>query len=246
MEARYRHIESDLLYLLYDPHMPADLPDPIVHIPLPNPDNPYEANRHLVRPKGGHLLRPNAKPVSPFTLPKLQKIVFHSYVKEAAHNKSALVPAIAAARAISGSTREGGNIPGLSGVQLVYSRRSLPTWRLREGVAIGVKVEMRGEQMWAFLNSLIEFVIPRMRDFKGFALPTSSSSPNTPNNISGTVSVGFPPTAMGLFPQIEINFDNYPRMYGFHVQFVTDQRGKGAQDRARQLMSAFRIPFVRR
>ncbi|KZO92667.1 ribosomal protein L5 [Calocera viscosa TUFC12733] len=236
----------DLLYLLYDVASPTDLPDPGAYVPLPDPSNPYTSNRPTSRLKGGHHIRPNAKPISPSTLPKLEKIVLHSFIKEASGKRDAIVPVIAAFRAISGSTQLGGGVPGAGGVQIAYSKQSVQRWKLRPRQPMAVKVSMRGEQMWTFLNSLVEFVIPRLRDFPGFVLPSSSSSPNTPNNMSGTVSIGFPPTAMGLFPQVEVNFDAYPRMHGFHVQFVTDLKGKDAQDRARQMLSGFRIPFIRR
>jgi len=51
---------------------------------------------------------------------------------------------------------------------------------------------------------------------------------------------------MGFFPQIEVNQDSYPKMYGMHIHFVTNASGLGAQNRARALVSGFQIPFVRR
>jgi large subunit ribosomal protein L5 len=51
---------------------------------------------------------------------------------------------------------------------------------------------------------------------------------------------------MGFFPQIEVNLDAYPKTYGMHIHFITNAKGVGAQERARQLLSGFQIPFVRR
>jgi len=105
---------------------------------------------------------------------------------------------------------------------------------------------MKGERMWTFLGSLVEFVLPRMKEFTGVTLPPPSASPNSPSAVSGVVSFGLPPPAMALFPQIEVNVDAYGKMHGFHIHFITNARGVGAQARARTLLSGFQIPFARR
>ena len=51
---------------------------------------------------------------------------------------------------------------------------------------------------------------------------------------------------MGLFPQIEVNLDSYPKSYGMHIHFITNATGEGAQNKARQLLSGFQIPFARK
>jgi len=49
-----------------------------------------------------------------------------------------------------------------------------------------------------------------------------------------------------FFPQIEVNVDSYPKLYGMHIHFITNATGMGAQDRARALVSGFQMPFLRR
>jgi large subunit ribosomal protein L5 len=77
-------------------------------------------------------------------------------------------------------------------------------------------------------------------------MPPPSASLNSPSAVSGVVSFGLPPQAMGLFPQIEVNLDAYPKSYGMHIHFVTNAKGLGAQNRARALVSGFQVPFARK
>jgi large subunit ribosomal protein L5 len=142
-------------------------------------------------------------------------------------------------------TREGGGHHKAEGVQIVKGKKSEAGW-IRPGLPCGVKVEMKGEMMWTFLSTLSTFVLPRLKDFAGFTLPPTSATPYSPSAVSGVVNIGLPPHAMALFPQIEVNVDSYPKMFGFHINFITDARGVGAQAQARQLLSGFQIPFARR
>ncbi|KAI9436663.1 hypothetical protein H4582DRAFT_2112057 [Lactarius indigo] len=110
----------------------------------------------------------------------------------------------------------------LTGVQVVRGVKSVGGW-VRPGLPLGAK-------MYEFLGTLTEFVLPRLREFPGLLLPPASANLQTPAGVAGVVSFGLPPEAMGFFPQIEVNLD----------------AGGGAQERARQLLSGFQIPFARR
>jgi large subunit ribosomal protein L5 len=100
--------------------------------------------------------------------------------------------------------------------------------------------------MYDFLETLVEFVLPRLREFPGLVLPGSASNLQTPSGVSGVVSFGLPPEAMGLFPETEVNLDSYPKSYGMHIHFITSAEGLGAQNRARALLSGLGVPFVRK
>ncbi|KDQ11481.1 hypothetical protein BOTBODRAFT_35355 [Botryobasidium botryosum FD-172 SS1] len=167
-------------------------------------------------------------------------------VKEAISNKHALITAIAAFRAMSGMTSRGGGISSSQGVQIITSTSGVAEFKVRAGLELAVKVEIKGDKMYDFLGTLVDFVLPRMREFPGIVMPAPSATSNSVSAMSGVVAFGLPPTAMGLFPQVEINQDSYPRMHGFHMHFLTNAKGKGAQNRARALLSGFQIPFVRR
>lgn len=167
-------------------------------------------------------------------------------VKEAIGNKHALLSAIMALRAISGETVRGGGRIGSSGVQVVAAKNGAAAWKLRAGMPVSTKVELRGEAMYDFIQSLVDFVLPRMRDFPGFELPAPSSSHRAPHALAGVVSFGLPRAAMGLFPQIEANIDSYPRLHGFHMHFKTNAKGPEAQQHARALLSGFKVPFYKK
>ncbi|KAK0429565.1 hypothetical protein EV421DRAFT_1914435 [Armillaria borealis] len=102
---------------------------------------------------------------------------------------------------------------------------------------IGVTVTMKGQNMYDFIGTLVEFVLPRLQEFNGLALPIAGSNLNKPSSVSCVVSMGLPPEAMGFFPQTEVNQEAYPRQYGTHIHFITNVQGVGAQDRARALVS---------
>ena len=183
--------------------------------------------------------------VTPENVIRLEKIQIHTMMKEAINNKSNLLGAIMALRALTGETYKGGGRHAVEGIQIVKGKKSVGGW-IRPGIPVGVKVDLKGQSMYDFLGTLVEFVLPRMRDFNGVILPPQSSSANSPSAVSGVVSFGLPPSAMGLFPQIEVNLDSYPRTYGMHIHFVTNATGLGAQNRARALVSGFQIPFLRK
>ena len=148
-------------------------------------------------------------------------------------------------RALSGETEGGGGWKSSSGVQIVKGKKNVSGW-VRPGIPLGVKVELKGDRMYDFLGTLVQFVLPRLRDFEGVVLPPASANLKTPAGVSGVVSIGLPPEAMGFFPQIEVNQDAYPLQYGMHIHFVTNAEGVGAQNKARALLSGFQLPFTRR
>ena len=247
--SRYRsHYEqtlaSDLMYMTYD-HRLATAP-PAAPLVASEPLTPYELNRPTPLPRGNRPERPGSSVLTPSTVPKLESITLHTMVKEAIGNKQALLSAIMAFRAITGETQNGGGRAGSQGVQVLVSRGGAAAFKLRADMPIAAKVELRGEAMYDFIQSLVDFVLPRIREFPGFALPLASASKTSPSSLGGVVSMGLPAAAMGLFPQVEANLDAYPRLHGFHIYFNTNQRGDRAQENARALLSGFRVPFYRR
>ncbi|KAF9517265.1 hypothetical protein BS47DRAFT_1314558 [Hydnum rufescens UP504] len=238
----YNHtLAPDLLYLHYS-HVPSGSLPPV---PQPDPSDPYQRHRKTPALKGNRPLRPAAPETTPENVTRLERIILHTMVKEALTNKNTLWPAAMAFKAISGESYHGGGRLSTQGVQIIQSSSGVAEFKVRAGLQIATKVEMRGEKMYEFIGSLVDFVLPRLRDFRGVPMPVASSSSTSASATAGIVSFGLPHTAMGLFPQIEVNVDAYPRMSGMHIQFITNARGKGAQDRARALLSGFRIPFIR-
>jgi large subunit ribosomal protein L5 len=209
------------------------------------PQTPYELNRPTPPLRGNRPARPAAKAITAENVPHLESIILHTMVKEAIGNKQALLTAIMALRAISGQSPNGGGRSS-AGVEVLSSKTGAAAFKLRSGMPVAVKVELRGEAMYDFIQSLVDFVMPRIREYPGIALPPPSASRTSPSAVGGVVAFGLPSTAMSLFPQVEANLDAYPRLHGFHMYFKTSAKGERAQEQARALLSGFRIPFYRR
>lgn len=210
-----------------------------------DPNDPYSKNR-INSPVGGDRLgKKPAPPSAPQNVVKLDRIVLHTMLKDAVSNRSVLLDAIASFRAISGETNNGAGRHSSDGVQIVKGKKSVSGW-VRPGLPLGVKVVLKGPQMYNFIATLSEFVLPRLREFPGIVLPPSSTNMQTPSGVAGVVSFGLPPQALGLFPQIEVNLEAYPKTHGMHIHFITNAQGQGAQNKARALVSGFQIPFSRK
>ncbi|KAF8158497.1 ribosomal protein L5 domain-containing protein [Crassisporium funariophilum] len=218
-------LKDDLMYMTYK-HQIGERPPPRQIRLTFDPADPYTKHRHNP-PSAG------------------RRIQLHTFVKEAVNSKSHLLGALMQMKALTGETFQGGGHHAVEGVQIVKGKKSVGGW-LRPGIPVGVKVDLKGQAMYDFLGTLVEFVFPRLRDFSGIILPPQSSSVNTPSAVAGVVSFGLSPEAIQFFPQIEVNVDAYPKLHGMHIHFVTNATGVGAEDRARALVSGFQIPFLRR
>ena len=245
-EHYYNTLAEDLMYMQYD-HLPASyIPPKPPRLPQHDPSDPYAVNRPTPRLRGNKRLIPLAKPTNDQNVVRLSAIHLHITSKAALASRIQLLNAIAQLRALSAQTKGGGGYETAKGVEVVRARSNIPTWQIRRGVAMGAKVTLKGQQMYDFLNSFVEFVLPRIREFPGLVMPAPSASNKSPSMTSGVVSCGFGMDVLELFPQVEVNQDLYSKMHGFHVHFVTTARGKDAQNRARALMSGFQIPFIRK
>ncbi|KAL9709464.1 54S ribosomal protein L7, mitochondrial [Leucoagaricus gongylophorus] len=239
----YDTLQSDLMYMTYrhEPRPPLSRP---IRLSF-DPQNPFSKHRRNPPVGGSRVGKKLSPPSSPRSVIRLEKVVLHTMVKEALQSKSNLLGPIMALRALTGESRQARGRVHNHGVQIVRGRKSVGGW-IRPGVPVGAQVVLKGRTMYDFIATLVEFVLPRLREFQGVLLPPPSSNVNSLSAVSGVVSFGLTPQAMGFFPQIEVNQDAYPKMYGMHIHFVTNASGLGAQNRARALVSGFQIPFVRR
>jgi len=246
LQAHYTNtLSHDLLYLLYSHSAhSATPPSPLLRTPTWSPANPYAANRAPPRPKGGRHIVPNPAYTSPTSVPALESIVLQTMTKSALSSKSALLPLLLAYSAISGETLATPTSP--TGITITHSSRASASFKIRPGQPTGCKLELRGQPMYALLDTLQTFVLPRLKTFTGIPLPPASTPPQSPSSNSGVVAFGLPPEAMALWPQIEANLDQYPRMYGMNLFFRTTAKGRGAQNQARALLSGLGLPFVKR
>jgi len=152
-----------------------------------------------------------------FAIPKIEKISVNMGVGEAMQDKKFLELAAEAM----------GEITGQRPVHTL-ARNSIAGFKLREGVAIGCKVTLRGEMMYEFLDRLISIVLPRVRDFRG---------------VSRTAFDGHGNYSMGLsewlvFP--ELSNDKFAKAQGLNITIVTTAC---TNDDARRLLEMFGMPF---
>jgi large subunit ribosomal protein L5 len=150
-------------------------------------------------------------------IPKIEKIVVNMGVGEAATDAKAIDAAVADLRAITGQQP-----------LVTHARKSIASFRLRAGMAIGAKVTLRGDRMWEFLDRLIAIAIPRIRDFRGI----SSKSFDGHGNFSMGV------TEQLIFP--EIDYDKVDHTRGMDITIVTTAQ---TDDEGRALLKAFHFPF---
>ena len=150
-------------------------------------------------------------------IPKIEKIVVNMGVGEAAQDSKVIDAAVADLTAITGQKP-----------LVTHARKSIATFKLRAGMAIGAKVTLRGDRMWEFLDRLISIAIPRIRDFRGI----SSKSFDGRGNFSMGV------TEQLIFP--EIDFDKIDRTRGMDITIVTSAK---TDEEGKALLKAFHFPF---
>jgi large subunit ribosomal protein L5 len=154
---------------------------------------------------------------NPHQVPQLSKIVLNVGEGEAAKNAK-LLDAIVA---------ELGQITGQRPV-VTRAKKSIANFNLREGMAIGAAVTLRGARMWEFLDRFVNIAIPRVRDFRG--LPTRSFDGR------GSYSIGI--KEQMIFP--EIDYDKVEKIHGMNITFVTSA---GRDDLAMALLRELGMPF---
>jgi large subunit ribosomal protein L5 len=138
---------------------------------------------------------------NPMEVPRLVKIVVNMGVGEAIENPKAIDGAVSDLVAITGQKPV-----------VTRAKKSIATYKLREGMQIGAKVTLRGDRMYAFFDKLMNIVLPRIRDFRG---------------VSRTSLDGRGNYALGLKEQLvfpEINYDKVDMVRGMDIVIVTTAR----------------------
>jgi large subunit ribosomal protein L5 len=151
-------------------------------------------------------------------VPRLQKIVVNVGLGEALDNP----------KAIDFATND---IMAITGQKPVVTRakKSIATFKLREGRAIGLKVTLRGDRMWAFLTRLIHVALPRTRDFQGVS----------PDSFDGRGNYTLGLREQLIFP--EIAYDKIDKVRGLEVSIVTTAQ---TDEEGRRLLSLLGMPFA--
>ena len=155
---------------------------------------------------------------NPMQIPRLQKVVLNMGVGEAVNDS----------KKVDNALRDMTFIAGQKPV-IVRARKSVATFKLREGMPIGVKVTLRRDRMYEFIDRLVNIALPRVRDFRGLS----------PKSFDGRGNY-----SMGLKEQIvfpEIDYDKVDTIRGLDIIVVTTA---STDDEARELLRGFNFPFV--
>jgi large subunit ribosomal protein L5 len=152
-------------------------------------------------------------------VPGLEKIVVSMGVGKATQQRSLLDGAVADLRVITGQK-----------AKVTRAKKSIASFKLREGNEIGAMVTLRGARMWEFYDRLVTLAIPRIRDFRG--LP--------PKQFDGNGNYTFGVTEQLIFP--EVDYDKIDTTRGMNITIVTTAR---TDDHGRALLRALGFPFRR-
>jgi large subunit ribosomal protein L5 len=151
-------------------------------------------------------------------IPRIRKVVVNIGMGEALDNPKSIEYAVSDLRTIVGQQPV-----------VTKARKSIANFKLREGRAIGVKVTLRGDRMWAFLDRLLNVALPRTRDFRG-----------VPDKLDGRGNYTLGLREQLLFP--EIDYDKIDKIRGMEVSINTTAE---TDEEARRLLELLGMPFRR-
>ena len=152
-------------------------------------------------------------------VPKLDKIVVNMGVGEAKENAKILEAAVKDMETITGQK-----------AIVTKAKHSIANFKIREGMAIGCKVTLRGEKMYEFFDRLVNLALPRVRDFRGI----------NPNAFDGRGNYALGIKEQLIFPEIE--YDKIDKIRGMDVIIVTTAK---TDEEGRELLAQFGMPFAK-
>jgi large subunit ribosomal protein L5 len=154
---------------------------------------------------------------NPMQVPRLRKITVNMGLGAAVGNPKIIDSATEELRAITGQKPV-----------VTRAKKAIATFKLREGVPIGVMVTLRRERMWEFLDRLVSIALPRVRDFKGISVRGFDGHGNYTLGLKEQI----------IFP--EIDYDKIDAIKGLNISFVTTAR---TNDEGRALLAQLGMPF---
>jgi large subunit ribosomal protein L5 len=156
---------------------------------------------------------------TPMQIPRLDKIVINVGAGDAKENSKVIDNVISEITMIAGQKA----VP-------TYARKSVANFKVRQGMKIGVKVTLRGERMYEFMDKLFSFALPRVRDFKGI----------NPNAFDGRGNYALGLKEQLIFPEIE--YDKVEKVRGMDIVFVTTAN---TDAEAKALLEKMGAPFAK-
>jgi len=152
-------------------------------------------------------------------IPKLEKVVINVGAGEAKDNAKVIDAIMTDLAAITGQKPV-----------VCRAKKSVANFKLREGMPIGVKVTLRGEKMYEFVNKLFNVAFPRVRDFRGISANSFDGKGNYSTGIKEQL----------IFPEIE--YDKIDKVRGMDINFITTAQ---TDEEARELLSLLGAPFIK-
>jgi len=154
---------------------------------------------------------------NPMEIPKLEKIVLNMGVGEAVNDTKKVKAAAGDLELIAGQK-----------TVITHARKSIAGFKVRENMPLGVKVTLRRQRMYEFLDRLVNIALPRVRDFRGL----------NPNSFDGRGNYAMGIKEHIIFP--EIAYDKIDQVWGMDIVVCTTAK---SDDEARALLKAFNFPF---
>ncbi|MDH3449472.1 MAG: 50S ribosomal protein L5 [Gammaproteobacteria bacterium] len=154
---------------------------------------------------------------SPMEIPRITKITLNMGVGEASQDKKVIEHAVEDLSLISGQKPV-----------VTVAKKAIAGFKIREGMTIGCKVTLRRDKMYEFLDRLINFSIPRIRDFRGLSARAFDGQGNY--NLGMSEQISFP----------EIDYDKIDKLRGLNISITTSAR---TDEEGRALLAAFQFPF---
>jgi large subunit ribosomal protein L5 len=154
---------------------------------------------------------------NPMAIPKVQKVVLNMGMGEAIANAKILDTAVDELRSITGQKPV-----------ITKAKKSIASFKLRQGMPIGVMVTLRGDRMYEFLDRLVSIALPRVRDFRGVS----------PKAFDGRGNYTIGVREQLIFP--EIDFNKVDKLRGMNISIITTARN---DEQARALLKGLGMPF---
>jgi large subunit ribosomal protein L5 len=154
---------------------------------------------------------------NPMAIPRIEKVVVNMGLGEASSNSKLLDVAAEELKSVTGQKPV-----------ITKAKKSIAAFKLRQGMAIGTMVTLRGERMYEFLDRLISVALPRVRDFRGISAKAFDGRGNYTLGIREQL----------IFP--EIDFNKVDKTRGMNISIVTTAKN---DDQARSLLKALGMPF---
>jgi large subunit ribosomal protein L5 len=154
---------------------------------------------------------------NPMAIPRVQKVVLNMGMGEAIANAKILDTAADELRAITGQKPV-----------ITKAKKSIASFKLRQGMPIGVMVTLRGDRMYEFLDRLVSIALPRVRDFRGVS----------PKAFDGRGNYTIGVREQLIFP--EIDFNKVDKLRGMNISIITSARD---DEQARALLKGLGMPF---